>query len=759
MKLLLASIIFTIFTSLTTAQNDTSTPLYKEPHAPIEDRIQDLLSRMTLEDKLSQLSEGDIAMWMNLTDNTFIPAGLKVLELHSGQFYVGHTMPPSWLAENIKIGQDYLLHNTTLGIPALVQTEGIHGVRIANATIFNSPIGHACSWNLGLVEEMAGVIAKEASALGVSQIFAPLGDLARELRFGRVEEMFGEDGFLAGEMGFSYVTGLQRGNVSATVKHFAAYGSPEQGLNTGPVHGGERELRTTYLPSYKRQIIDAGAYSVMSAYSSYDGVPMITNYHILTEILRDEWGYKYWVTSDSGGTDRALEAGNDVELGTRAFTYQGIPSLVRSGQLRQEVVDTAVSRLLRAKFTMGLFENPYLAVSADELNTVMHTPEHIALARKLDAESIVLLENRNQTLPLKKTANITVIGPMGDFMNYGDYVINGSQYRGVTPYKGIKAASKGVVTYTKGCERWSNDQSDFPEAIAAASAADIAVVVVGTWTRDNTELWNGGATGNGLNATTGEHVDVSSLNLVGAMPHLVSAIIATGKPTIVVFSSGKPITEPWISTRASALIQQFYPSEEGGNALADILFGDENPSGKLSVGFPDDIGTTPVFYDYLNSGRQIVDSGRVFENGSLLFGHSYVLNSPQPLYEFGYGKSYSTFQYSSVELSKTTGVKANDIITATVKITNTSNRDGKEVVQLYVKDVISSVEVPNMQLRGFEKVLVKAGETETVNINVKVQDLGLWDTRMRYVVEPGEFVVLVGSSSRDIRGNASFVVE
>ena len=335
-------------------------------------------------------------------------------------------------------------------------------------------------------------------------------------------------------------------------------------------------------------------------------------------------------------------------------------------------------------------------------------------------------------------------------MNYGDYVVYKSQYRGVTPLAGIQNATTGKVTYAQGCERWSNDQSGFPAAIAAAQTADVAVVVVGTWSRDQHELWQG------LNATTGEHVDVASLNLVGAMSPLVKAIIDTGKPTVVVYSSGKPITEPWMSDAASALVQQFYPSEQGGNALADVLFGDVNPSGKLSVSFPYDVGTTPIFYDYLNSGR-LVDPGMINANGTLVFGHQYVLNTPVALYEFGYGKSYSTFQYSNVTPPKTS-VPADGSLTASVQVTNNSTRDGAEVVQIYIQDPIASVAVPNRLLKGFQKAMIKAGETATVNMGVNVADLGLWDVKMNYVVEPGEFLVWVGSLSLDFRGNASFTV-
>ncbi|KAI0169242.1 glycoside hydrolase family 3 protein [Hypoxylon sp. FL1284] len=752
-----------------------STPLYKDPTAPVEDRVSDLLSRMTIEDKTAQLVQGDLRNWIDTTDGSLNETGLEwSMRSRAGSFYVGIAIPWKMLADGVKLGQEYLMQNTTLGIPAWVQSEGIHGFLIPNATIFNSPIAHACSFNPGLVEKMAKAIAQEARALGVNQIFGPLADLARELRFGRVEETFGEDSYLTGELAYAYVKGLQSGNVSSMVKHFAAFATPEQGINCAPVHGGERELRTTYLPSFKRAIIDAGALSVMSAYHSYDGIPAVADKHTLTDILRGEWGYKYFVMSDAGATDRlcndfkmcktnpidseavvsyALPAGNDVEMGGGSFNFEKIPDMVESGKLPIDVVDEAVSRQLRAKFEAGLFENPFPGAPEDEWPDRINTPEIVELARQLDAESIVLLENHDDVLPLKKDANIAVIGPMAHgYMNYGDYVPYKSQYRGVTPLDGIRAASSGTVTYAQGCERWSSDRSGFDEAVSTAAAADVAVVVVGTWTRDQDELWAG------LNATTGEHVDISDLSLVGAMGDLVRAVIDAGRPTVVVYSSGKPVAEPWISDAASALVQQFYPSEQGGAALADVLFGDANPSGRLSVSFPYAVGTTPVYYDYLNSARGTPDSGSVDPvDGSMTFGHSYVLQSPMPLYEFGYGKSYSAFAYSNARLSRSTA-SAGDTVTATVDVANTSGRDGAEVVQVYVQDVVASVNVPNRQLRGFAKTLVRAGETATVDIDLRVDDLGLWDVAMKYVVEPGDFIVHIGSSSRDIRANVTLTV-
>lgn len=622
---------------------------------------------------------------------------------------------------------------------------------------------------------MAIAIGKEARAMGVNQLFAPLADLARELRHGRVEEMYGEDGFLAGELAHAYVKGVQSTGVSAMVKHFAAFGVTEQGLNTGPVHGGERERRTTFLPSYRKAIIEGGAFAIMTAYHSYDGIPAVADAHLLTDILRDEWGYKYYTMTDAGASDRLctdfnmcesnpidkaaivqyiLPAGGDSEMGGGSYSFEQIPALVSSGRLSQEVVDTAVSRVLRAKFELGLFETPFPGIPSKQWDSEIHTAEHVALAKKLDEESIVLLENHHSVLPLRKDASVAVIGPMSHgFMNYGDYVIANSSTRGVTPLDGIKAASKGKVTYAKGCERWSSSQDGFAEAIAAAEAADVAVVVVGTWSRDQNELWQG------LNATTGEHVDVDNLNLVGAQEPLVRAIVATGKPTVVVFSSGKPVTAPWISENAAAVVQQFYPSEQGGAALASVLFGDVNPSGRLAVSFPRSVGDLPVYYDHLNSGRVAVpDAGMAYENGTLVFGHQYVLGNPTPLYEFGYGLSYSTFAYSDVSADKRT-VSSNDTVTVGVTVKNTSNRDGKDIVQLYVRDLVASVVVPSIQLKGFQKVSLKAGESKRVSIKVNMQDLGVWNSQMKYVVEPGDFLFIVAASSKSFRGNVTVTLK
>ncbi|KAK6513440.1 hypothetical protein TWF281_005065 [Arthrobotrys megalospora] len=756
--------------------------IYKDSKASIDDRVADLLSRMTLEEKIGQLMQGDMSNWLNINTGAFNRTGLEVnFEYKQGSFYVGFPILWSWMLDNVKRGQQYLVEETRLGIPAFVQTEGLHGFLLPNATIFNSPIGFGCSFNPELVEKAADVIGKEAAAFGVNQLFAPVADLARELRFGRVEECPSEDSFLTAEIATALVKGFQGRKVSAMIKHFVAASNPEGGINTGPVHGGERELRTTWLHAFKKPIVEGGATAIMSGYTAYDGVPTVADHHVLTDILRNEWGYEYYVMSDAGATDRLadafklcpakgtqagrecitkkiLEAGNDVEMGGGSFNFRSIANLTKNGQLDIAVVDTAVSRQLKAKFATGLFENPYASVLPSQVNRTVHTERNVAVARELDRESIVLLENHDKTLPLSKSAKVAVIGPMAHgFMNYGDYVPFQSSQRGITPYDGIKAAiGANNVVYAKGCERWSNDDSGFPEAIAAAESADVAVVVVGTWSRDQNELWQG------LNATTGEHIDVHNLNLVGAQSKLVRAIADTGKPTVVVFSSGKPITEDWIANSTSALIQQFYPSEQGGHALADVLFGDYNPSGKLSVSFPHDIGTAPGFYDYLNSARGWVGPGKEYDNGTIVFGHLYVLNNPVPWYHFGFGRSYTTFKLSNVKLNKKTvpyaEAQTDGTITAIVDVTNTGDREGQEVVQVYVRDLVSSVVTPNQLLKGFKKVNLKPGETKNVRIKIDVSDLGVWGLGMKYEVERGEFEVAVGNSPIDIFGTATFEV-
>jgi len=587
------------------------------------------------------------------------------------------------------------------------------------------------------------------------------------LRWGRVEENFGEDPFLTGEMGHAYVTGLQSGRrrntsttaiarMASTCKHFAAFGSPQGGLNIAQVSGGERELRTMFLKPFNRACVESLA--IMTAYSSYDGIPAIANTHLLTDILRNEWGYQYYVTSDAGSVDllitthgtcadrecaaRTAVENYSVEMGGGTYTYLTLPDQVRAGNISASYIDTTVKAVLRTKFALGLFENPY---PYDDYLSTLRTPQTRALLHQMEQEAIVLLENHDNVLPLSKNiGSVALVGPQVDRVSFGDYVFFNASLNGISPLDGFKqflSNSSVKVNFAEGCKLWSNDQSGFSDAVAAAKDSDVAIVMVGTWSLDQTLLWTPGT-----NATTGEHVDLSDLGLVGAQLDLVKAVKAAGKPTIVVLVSGKPVAEPWIQANADAVIQQFYPGELGGLAIAELIFGDVNPSGKLPVSFPRSVGTTPVFYNYIKGSRPL-DPGMVLDDGELDFGHQYVLDSPVPLWSFGHGLSYTTFNYTNLKLSSSS-ISTSQNFTVSVTVTNTGSVDGKEVVQVYLTDLFSSVATPNQQLVGFQKVSLPAGQSKTVSISVASTQLAVWSVNQTWVVEPGQFTVKVGTSDQ-----------
>ncbi|KAH9483331.1 Beta-xylosidase [Psilocybe cubensis] len=757
---------------------DGSIPTYKNPKASIEARVNDLLPRMTIEEKVAQIIQGDLNGWMDLSDplddtKIFNQTGLEeMMRLKGGSIWGGYLVPYDKFVFGVTVGQKYLMENTTLGIPALIQSEGLHGFT-NKGTIFPSPIGLAASFDPNLVSQVSNITASEAEGLGINHMFAPVLDLSRELRWGRVEENFGEDPFLTGEMGHAFVTGLQSGRrrnassnaiarVAATCKHFAAFGSPQGGLNIAQVSGGERELRTMFLKPFNRACVES--LSIMTAYSSYDGIPAIANSHLLTDILRNEWGYKYWVTTDAGSVDllinlhgtcdtrecaakTALENGISGEMGGGTYTYLTLPDQIKAGTVDVKFLDATVKGMLSAKFALGLFENPY---PYEDYMSFIRTPESRTVLHQADTESIVLLENRNNVLPLKKNiGSIALLGPQANRVTFGDYVFFNASLAGISPLDGFNqfitnTSSKTKINFAPGCELWSNDDSGIPAAVQAAQASDVAIVMVGTWSLDQTLLWTPGT-----NATTGEHVDLADLGLVGAQLKLVQAVKATGKPTIVVFVSGKPIAEPWIQENADAVVQQFYPGELGGLAIAEVIFGAVNPSGKLPVSFPRDVGTTPVFYNYLKGSRPI-DAGQVLDNGQLKFGHQasqYVLNSPVPLWSFGHGLSYTTFNYTNLKVSPST-ISANQDFTVTVTVKNTGEVDGKEVVQVYMTDVVSSVVTPNQELIGFQKVDIPAGKSVTVSIKVLSSQLAVWTLKNTWVVEPGAFNIKVGTSDQ-----------
>lgn len=513
----------------------------------------------------------------------------------------------------------------------------------------------------------------------------------------------------------------------------------------------------TYLRPFKRACVDA--LSIMTAYSSYDGVPTAADPHMLIDILREEWGYPYFVVSDAGSVDlqitthgtcedRACAArnvlvdGRSGEMGGGTFTFLTLEDQVANGTVAESDVDEVVRTMLRTKFALGLFENPY---PYEDYTSQIRTPETLEVLHQADLESIVLLENREDVLPLDADSigAVALIGPQAGRVSFGDYVFLNASDNGISPVDGFRAyldsvSSSTTLNYAEGCKLWSNDESGFDQAIAAAEASDVAIVMVGTWTLDQTNLWTPGQ-----NATTGEHVDMSTLALLGAQLRLAQAVHATGVPTIVVLVSGKPVAEPWIQATPAAVLQQFYPGELGGLALAEIVFGAHSPSGKLPVSYPRSVGTTPAFYNYLKGARPI-DAGSVLDDGTLMFGHQYVLDSPVPLWSFGRGLSYTTFNYT--DLMVPTNIGTADDFEVTVTVHNTGSRNAAETVQVYMTDVYSSVVTPNQELVGFAKVFLAAGASQTVTIPILSEQLAVWSTRGTWVVEPGASTLKIGTS-------------
>ncbi|KAL7409406.1 glycoside hydrolase family 3 protein [Mrakia frigida] len=763
--------------------NDSS-PLYKDSTASVEDRVADLLPRMTLAEKVSQITQGDFKRYINLS-NTDLEYNATALALEmatrGGQQWTGtpNLMNREKLVWAIELGQRYLMENTTLGIPALYQTEGLHGF-IDNGTTFPSPIAMGCSWNPKLMEESAARFSLESGALGITHLFAPVLDLGLEPRFGRVEEGFGEDYHLTGQMGLAFVNGLQGGkrigagetatiSASATCKHFSAFATPENGLNLAPVHGGERELRSVYNRAFKTACMGAG--SIMTSYNSYDGVALSASYLLLTEILRNEWDYQGFVTTDAGATDNlmtlhkvastreecaklTIENGLSVEMGGGTYTFSTLESQVAAGTVDEKLIDRTVGYLLATKFKLGLFESPYPYSNWSDYD---RNAETAAVEYQMDLESVVLLKNEGAILPIKNGSRVALIGPQAGQTTLGDYVFPWADTFSTTPLDGFQAISNSsnlTVTYAEGCKRWSNDESQFEEAVAAANSSDVAVVMVGTWSRDQNELWAG------LNATTGEHVDVADLGLVGAQLNLVKAIKATGTPTVVVFVSGRGVSEPWIAENIDAIVQQFYPGEAGGTVIAELLTGLENFSGKMSLSVPRGVGEIPSNYNYQKGGRY-VDPGKEWENGTLNFGHQYVLSSPVPLWSFGHGEwtrlSYSNFTYNSLSLSGE-NVTGDAEVTTSISVTNVGEVDGYEVVQVYYTDVYSSVVTAVKQLISFDKIWFAAGETKTVDLVVSVSEMALWNVKKEWLVEPGEFIIWAGGASNNLPLNSSLWV-
>ncbi|WP_300704864.1 glycoside hydrolase family 3 N-terminal domain-containing protein [Bacteroides sp.] len=746
--------------------------VYEDPSAPIDARVKDLLSQMTLDEKTCQMAtlygSGRVLKdslptvgWANEIWKDGI-ANIDEQANGLGKFGSSISYPYTRSVDNRHTIQRWFVESTRLGIPVDFTNEGIRGLCHDRATMFPAQCGQGATWNKNLIREIAHVTANEANALGYTNIYSPILDIAQDPRWGRVVECYGEDPFLVGEMGKQMITGLQEKGLVATPKHFAVYSIPvggrDEGTRTDP-HVAPREMRTLYLESFRKAFCDAGALGVMSSYNDYDGEPITGSYHFLTEILRHEWGFKGYVVSDSEAVeflyskhhvaaDAVEGAAQVVNAGLNVRTNFTLPEnflrplrqAISEGKVSIKTIDSRVADVLRVKFIMGLFDHPYKG-DAKQPENVVHSKEHQAVSMRAALESIVLLKNENNILPLSKnTKKIAVIGPNAEEVNNLICRYGPANAPIKTIYQGIKEYLPGAeVRYAKGAdiidkhfpesELYSvpldkDEQTMMDEAVALAKESDVAIMVLG-----------------GNEKTVREEYSRSSLELCGRQQKLLEAVYATGKPVVLVLVDGRASTINWAEKYIPGILHAWFPGEFMGDAVAKVLFGDYNPGGKLAVTFPKSVGQIPFAFP--------------FKPGSDTKGFVRVSGA---LYPFGYGLSYTTFAYSDLQIKNpVVGIQSN--VNLSCKIKNNGKVAGDEVVQLYLHDEQSSVTTYVKVLRGFERIHLEPGEEKTVDFVLTPQELGLWNKDNHFVVEPGTFAVMVGSSSQDIRLQGKFDVK
>lgn len=745
-------IIKTLFvaTLLTSCGVDNMT--YKGPNAPISDRVEDLLSRMTLEEKLAQMS--------HIHGGTFIKDGVvdrtkldEMLE-QGGGFVETLLLSSEECYTTMNYIQEYMLTQTRLGIPIFTLTESLHGSVQDGSTIFPQAIAMGSTFNPALINKMSRAIGKELYAQGVRQSLTPVLDVGRDLRWGRIEECFSEDPFLVSRIGAAQVEGYLSSGVSPMIKHFGAHAEPTGGLNLSSVSCSERELRDIHIKPFEYVVKRCKPWAVMSSYNSYNHIPNSASTELMTTILRDEWGFEGYIYSDWGAIGMlnyfhkvaqnsaeaamiALKAGIDVEASSNC--YSEIPNLIERGLLDPKYVDTAVRRILRAKFAMGLFEwQPTTA----EQNQSVNNPDHIALAREIAEESIVLLQNDKGLLPLDldKIGSIALIGPNADQIQFGDYTWSRNNSDGVTIRRALEQSigDNVEINYAEGCALVSPDRSGFESAIRAAKRSDITIVVVGSASASLARDYS--------NATCGEGFDLHDISLTGVQEELVRELHKTGKDIVVVLLAGKPFAMPWIKENIPTVVTQWYSGEQGGYAMADVLTGRVNPSGRLNYSFPASSSHLPSFYNYLPTDKGYYKRPGTPEKP----GKDYVFSSPHALWSFGHGGSYSTFDYSNLATDREDYRAKGDTIRLSVDVANTSKVDGKEVVQVYIRDIFSSVVTPIHELKGFSKLFIEGGESVRVEISIPIEELALYNGEMEFVVEPGAFEIQVGRASDNI---------
>ena len=762
-------------------------PVYKDASQPVKLRVADLLSRMTLDEKIGQVrcplgwfiydkdAKGKVSLtekFYKYTDEQYIGNYWAVLRADPWtQKTLTTGLNPALSAEMLNMMQRYAVEKTRLGIPIMVAEETPHGHMAIGATVFPTALSQAATFDRNVLFRMGEAMGAEIRAQGAHVGYGPVIDIAREPRWSRMEETFGEDPTLAGILASEVVRGMQGdlnlngevrndGNhVYSTLKHFAAYGIPEGGLNGEMASVGERTLLSEYVPQFKRTV-EAGVGSIMTSYNMIDGIPCTSNRHLLTEVLRDTWGFKGAIYSDLQSIEGvaqthhcaenweeagalAVNAGVDIDL--EGNSYQYLRHAIETGKASEADLDRAVSKVLTLKFNLGLFENPY--VDAKRAARIVRSEEHQQLAREVARKGICLLEN-DGTLPLSKDLrHVAVIGPNADMMynQLGDYTAPQDRSAIATVLDGVRAMlPTAEVEYVKGCAIRDTTTSDIAAAVAAAKRSEVTILVVGgSSARDfKTEYLSTGAAlvgkGELSDMDSGEGYDRASLQLMGDQERLMQALIDAGVKLVVVYIEGRPLNMNLAAEKANALLTAWYPGGQGGMAIADVLFGDYNPAGRIPVSIPRNVGQIPVYYSKHPS-------------------HDYIDSPAAPLYSFGYGKSYTTFAYSNLVCATVKPAPGEDVLArVTFTVTNTGDRDGEEVPQLYVRDVTGSVETPHMALKNFDRIALRAGESHTVTFDLRHDDLALYNLKMEHVVEPGEFKVMVGAASNDIRLEGSF---
>lgn len=750
----------------------------KDASLPIEARVRHLLDKMTVEEKIGQLIQlYGWEMYEKAQGKIVLTDAFKkrMLQGGIGSLY-GTLRADPWTGVTLETGlsprdgahavneiQRFAVEQTRLGIPILIGEECSHGHMAIGATVFPVPLAIGSAWNRELFEQMCRAVAIETRAQGGAVTYSPVLDVVRDPRWGRTEECFSEDSYLVSELGAAAVRGMQGKDLSSpdsigvTLKHYAAYGASEGGRNAATVHIGARELHEVDLPPFEKAIAE-GAFSVMTAYNEIDGVPCTSSRYLLNHVLREQWGFQGFVITDCGAIDMlysghnvaptgeaasalALSAGVDMEMSGSMFSRYLMEALNKR-LVSQEELDEAVRRVLDAKFRLGLFDNPY--VDPERAAIVIGAKEHADIAKQVALESTILLKNTNSILPLNKNSKqkIAVIGPNADrpYNQLGDYTSPQPRAHVATVLDGIRHKLEdrdAEVIYAPGCRVKEDSREGFEVAIEAAKEADLSILVLGSSSaRDFGEGTIDLRTGASIVTDSvesemdcGEGVDRTSLRLSGVQLELAQEIGKLGKPIIIVYINGRPIVEPWIEEHADAILEAWYPGQEGGHAIADLLFGDANPSGKLSITIPMHEGQMPISYHLRRPSKR-----------------RYVEMDLKPRYAFGYGLSYTTYDYANLQVRASQGA-GDELVHVQVEVTNTGQRAGQEVVQLYIRDRYSTFTRPELELKGFEKVFVEPGETRLVQFSLTKEHLALLNERLERVVEPGEFIISVGPSS------------